>query len=351
MKYPKSGPPCSSSLTLEQTTKPSRSKCSVSSGLSRAISRVNQSELSAWLAPMRPGTQASYRSHLSDLARFLGMGTPEEAAKAVQAMNKAQATICAEQWGLWQEEQGVRGLTVRNRVVAMRSWLSWLDARGLAGPGPIRPKIRASKAPPVQDAADLDAIRQSLEAMDASGAPMDTRDAAIIAVLATSLARVSEVAGLTGQDLRLDEQEIDFRRKGGRVDRVHVPASTVLRIRRWILVGHPDGLPKDRPLWAKFRAGCQRTQTIAGYGIHAQAVRAVMRNRGLPPPHAIRRGAARWAARQPGVTTEELRGLLGHTSLAATVRYTDDGTDSGARWRDRIADKIRGRKGSGDQGV
>jgi len=26
------------------------------------------------------------------------------------------------------------------------------------------------------------------------------------------------------------------------------------------------------------------------------------------------------------------------------VRYTDDGTDSGARWRDRIADKIRGRK-------
>ncbi len=154
------------------------------------------------------------------------------------------------------------------------------------------------------------------------------RDAAIIAVLFYTGARVQECARLDIDDLALTARTgtIRLHGKGDEVRQVPVPAPARDRLTAWIR--HRGGEPG--PLWT----GQRGRLTTSGITQIVLAVGTDAGQTGLRP-HRLRHTHAT-RLRQGGADPAQVQALLGHASLDTTARYFRAGAAEQAAVVERV---------------
>lgn len=156
----------------------------------------------------------------------------------------------------------------------------------------------------------------------------DRRDAAIIAMLLCTGARVEECAHLEVDDVAITPRtgQVRLLGKGDQVRTVPLPARARERIAAWLRErgNHPG------PLWL----GQRGPLSVSGI---TQVVLAVGRQAGIPGlrPHRLRHSYAT-RLRQGGADPAQVQALLGHASVETAGRYFR----AGARERTAVVERV-----------
>lgn len=146
------------------------------------------------------------------------------------------------------------------------------------------------------------------------------RDYAILAILVGCALRRRELASLTVEDIQLRENRwviADLRGKGGRIRTVAVPVWVKNGINAWqTAAGIEEG-----PLFRSIRKGGKVGASLSDWAVWAVVTEAAkeigIENFGA---HDLRRTCAK-LCRKAGGDLEQIKFLLGHSSIQTTERY------------------------------
>lgn len=170
------------------------------------------------------------------------------------------------------------------------------------------------------------------------------QDEAIAYLLALAALRRSEVAGLLWSDIQVDEARpvLRIRGKGSKVRTVAIPPALGRVLDRLQVASAAAGISLDGPLfWRIDRHGQLNGLPLKDSGVESSLDRSLKLAGAIFEginPHDLRRTFAR-SARQAGVSLDELREALGHSSITTTDRYSRLGQDlaEGRAVGDRVA--------------
>jgi site-specific recombinase XerD len=208
--------------------------------------------------------------------------------------------------------------TVQRVATALRSLLRFWHLQGLTG-GPLDravPKAanRRPGLPRPLEQGQVAALLASCDQQTAAG----QRDLAMLILLARLGLRAGEVAALTLEDLDWRAGEISIAGKGGRRDRLPLPADAGKAIAAWLLHGRPPG-PLDRSVFIRARA----PRSGLTPGAVTQAVAAAAQRAGLGTIYAHRlRHSAATAMLGEGGSLAEIGQVLRHRRALTTAAYT-----------------------------
>jgi site-specific recombinase XerD len=213
-------------------------------------------------------------------------------------------------------ERGVSPSTVHQAFRTFRTFTRWLIATGAIRRNPLDGlAIRTPKTlPAVPSDEELnDVLRACPES------PAGIRNYAAILVMADAGLRASEALHLLVEDWRPHDRSLFIRSGKGARDRVvFVGATTARALKAWLSV-HPQPGPET---WLF----CQRDgRPLTNRGLvtilHRLSARAGLSLDRRLHPHGLRHLAATAWLRN-GVGLDEVRRLLGHSSLNTTLRYS-----------------------------
>ncbi len=199
----------------------------------------------------------------------------------------------------------------------VRSFLRFCHLRGLtstplAGAVPRVANRRRSKLPVSVDAATIKKLLQSCDRRSAFG----RRDFAVLNLLARLGLRAGEVVAMELGDIDWRAGELVVRGKGGRRDRMPLPADVGQAVAAWL--SHGRGSPACRNVFTRVRAP-RRPLTSAGV---SALVSAACRRAGLPEVNAHRlRHAAATELLRAGANLEEIGLVLRHELALTTSIY------------------------------
>ena len=211
-------------------------------------------------------------------------------------------------------------------VEAMRARLGELTIKGTHGRP--APDIRLPGLPRIAErlAAEAESPRAKLVAQ---------RNLAIVQTLFASGMRVSEVAGLSRQDLDWERGQALITGKGGRQRLVFFSPRALAAINRYLDLRGDDGftpifLHHDNAHQAQLtrervargsgeslRLTARQIQTVVRRLARAEGIRAT--------PHTFRHFVATELLNEAGVDIRDVQEILGHASLATTQIYTHKG--------------------------
>ncbi len=199
----------------------------------------------------------------------------------------------------------------------LKTFFRWCVETGALAENPLRGfTMRTPKTLPDVPTEDelravLDTYPDTLEGI---------RNRALILALADSGLRASEALHLLVEDWRPPDRGLFVRAGKGRKDRVVFIGPTTTRALKAWLARHPS------PSSESFLFVDRRGQPLKPRHL-VQILHRLSHKAGLPPhrrlhPHALRHFAATsWL--RGGAGLDELRRLLGHESLATTLRYSN----------------------------
>jgi site-specific recombinase XerD len=265
---------------------------------------------------LSPKTETTYLEGVANMAAFLvERGLPT----AVESISREHL----EEWLIAMREAGRKPATVAARYRSVQQFFKWAADEGLIGRSPMatmRPPRIPESPPPVLRDEQLAALVKAVEA-DKSFA--GRRDAAIIRVLISTGARLSEVANLrwipgdpTTNDVELETARIRVVGKGGRERTMYVGNRAVKALDRYIFDHRTKHRLAAQPwLWL----GPKGRFTDSGV---AQMVRARGEAVGLTGlhPHAFRHAWAHANLAQ-GMQEGEVMMLAGWRSREMLRRY------------------------------
>jgi integrase/recombinase XerD len=208
--------------------------------------------------------------------------------------------------------------TLQRVATALRSLLRYWHVQGLTG-GPLDravPKTanRRPGLPRPLEEGQVAALLASCDRETAAG----QRDLAMLTLLARLGLRSGEVAALTLDDIDWRAAEISIAGKGGRRDRLPLPADAGQAIAAWLLHGRPAGA-LDRRVFIRDRA----PRSGLTPGAVTQAVAAAGRRAGLGTIYAHRlRHSAATAMLAEGGSLAEIGQVLRHRRAVTTAAYT-----------------------------
>jgi tyrosine recombinase XerC len=205
--------------------------------------------------------------------------------------------------------------TIGRKISAVRSFFKFLHHEGIIETNPaegLRGLKRAKKLPGFLDVAQTEEL---VTAPDES-APHGLRDRAILELLYSTGLRVSEVAGLTVEDVDLDSEMVLARGKGKKERLVPMGVKAALAVGKYLRSRGPSA-KKAKPLFLN-RFGRRLTQRSIRRVVDKHA-----RARGLPhvSPHTLRHSFATHMLDR-GADLRAVQELLGHSSLSTTQIYT-----------------------------
>lgn len=250
-------------------------RCSLAPRTARAYRRQCQ-QFARWLA----AHANSYRDGLTDVIGAEGMLTDY---RRHLLENYSPATV----------NQALAAITLMLQQIGLK----------------VAVKRATVARPGAPEALDLDQQR----AVERASRRRGPRDAAIIALLLCTGARIEECARLTLDDVPVTARKGSARLlgKGDQVRTVPLPVMARERLTEWLDVrGREPG-----PLWL----GQRGPMSVSGL---TQVVLAVGKDAGIPGlrPHRLRHTYAT-RLRQSGADAAEIQGLMGHASLDTTARY------------------------------
>lgn len=146
------------------------------------------------------------------------------------------------------------------------------------------------------------------------------RDRALLEMLYACGLRVSELAALKNSDLRLEEQQIRVRGKGGRERIVPIGGSAIQWLQRYLAEAYPKlnlGFVVDQVFVARGGRPLTRQEIwrlVKEYGLKAGAGDAIS-------PHYFRHSFATHLL-EGGMNLRSVQTLLGHQDISTTQIYT-----------------------------
>jgi site-specific recombinase XerD len=208
--------------------------------------------------------------------------------------------------------------TVQRVATALRSLLRFWHLQGLTG-GPLDRAVpkAANRRPGLPRPLEHGQVAALLASCDQQAA-MGRRDLAMLILLARLGLRAGEVAGLTLDDIDWRTGEISIAGKGGRRDRLPLPADAGQAIAAWLLHGRPAGA-LDRSVFIRARA--PRSGLTPGAVTQAVAAAAQRAGLGIIYAHRLRHSAAT-AMLAEGGSLAEIGQVLRHRRAVTTAAYT-----------------------------
>ena len=162
-----------------------------------------------------------------------------------------------------------------------------------------------------------------------------TRDYAILALLVGCALRRRELASLTVEDIQMRENRwviADLRGKGGRIRTVAIPVWVKKGIDVWQEAGSIDKGPLLRSISKGGKVG-ESLSDWAVWSVVTEAAKEIgIENFGA---HDLRRTCAK-LCRKAGGDLEQIKFLLGHTSIQTTERYLGSEQDIAIAVNDAI---------------
>ena len=269
-----------------------------------------------WLEENLAGnSRAAYRRDLELAARRLSEG---QAADESAALETADADALHRLLGARLAE-GAAPRSVGRMRSALRRFYAWASREGLIQPNPARdlPAPRLPRAlPSDMSEADVEAL---LAAPD-TRSPLGLRDRAMFETLYATGLRVSELVGLTLNEIHLAHGLARIVGKGGRERLVPIGDEAIDWLKRYLQEARPL-LLGERQASAVFvtdRAAALTRQAF-WYRIKHHARQAGLTR--LPSPHTLRHAFATHLLNH-GADLRAVQMLLGHADLSTTQIYT-----------------------------
>lgn len=269
-----------------------------------------------WLASERRASSTTRRGYADDLAQWADWYARERGGRLDLArLSRADVTL----WVSASRAAGHRPATIARRLSALSSLYRYAASHGLPLVCPItedhRPRVERGRHDRSAAVLDLDEVR----ALVASAA--DARDALVVALLATTGLRVSELCDASDSDVIAEQGRawLWVTRKGGRRQRVPVdPAAAELL----------DRYRAERPPAVE---GEPLIRDAAGRRIDRHDVtrllRRVARAAGLPRPERVTPHALRASGITALVVTgrpvTEVQQWAGHSQVTTTMVYVE----------------------------
>jgi integrase/recombinase XerC len=205
-------------------------------------------------------------------------------------------------------------------VAALRSWCRFLCRQGTLTENPadgLRAPRQDKKLPHFLSKADIG----QLLAAPSSDEPFGARDRAILETLYSAGLRVSELTGLSLDDIDLDSGFVTVRGKGKRERLGLLGSDALTALRQWLVIRAAITAARPRAQTAIFlnKNGGRLTSRSVGRLLEKYLARA-----GLDPrtsPHTLRHSFATHLL-DNGADIRGVQELLGHRSLATTQIYT-----------------------------
>jgi site-specific recombinase XerD len=252
------------------------------------------------------GTTEGYLGHAR---RFLQGFAPPGGLAAVSAGDVTTAVLA--------ESGRVSVSAVQFFISGLRSFLRFCFAEGLV-PAGLSPAVlamtgrRRTTLPRGISQADAAALLDSCDRSTALG----RRDYAIVITLLRLGLRAAEVAGLALDDIGWREGQITVTGKGGRADRLPLPADAGEAIAAYLRDGRPAGGCRAVFLRARAPFGPVMTRTVSS------TVRRACRRAGIPEvgSHRLRHTTACEMV-FAGVPLVQAAQVLRHRSLQTTALY------------------------------
>lgn len=270
-----------------------------------------------WLASERRASSTTRRGYADDLAQWADWYARERGGRLdLATLSRADVAL----WVSASRAAGHRPATIARRLSALSSLYRYAASHGLPLVCPItedhRPRVERGRHDRSAAVLDLEEVR----ALVASAS--DARDALVVALLATTGLRVSELTTADDSDVVVEQGRtwLWVTRKGGRRQRVPVDPAAADLLARYQAErpACPDG---DAPL----------IRDAAGHRIDRHDVtrllRRVARAAGLPrpervTPHALRASGIT-ALVEAGRPVTEVQQWAGHSQVTTTMVYVE----------------------------
>ena len=288
---------------------------------------------SQYLETERNASRHTLAGYLLDLAQFVAFSWPE--GKAPWKWGEVDR-FGARGFLVKFQKEGKRPATTGRKLSSLRSFFRFLEREGMVDRNPfvgLRPPKRQRLLPEVLSVeqvgrlmqAPLKALEQAVQKgkrVDAVQAYAAGRDAAILEVLYSTGARVSELAGMNVGDVDLLSGIVKVRGKGKkeRLCPLGRPACKALR----------EVLKRTEQVWSQKRhgGGSPVFLNLKGDRLTTRSVERIMKKylvaAGLDArqsPHALRHSFATHLL-DAGADLRSVQELLGHASLSTTQIYT-----------------------------
>jgi len=209
--------------------------------------------------------------------------------------------------------------TTARRLSSLRSFLGFLERRGVTGDDPsasLRAPRQPRRLPKVIEGPTLDALLDAPQPESATG----LRDGAILELLYATGLRVAELSALDIGDVDLTQGLVKATGKGDKQRIVPLHRIAVGRVRVWLSAGRPSmtGAGSGDALFLN-RSG-MRMQPGAVRRMMTRYLRLIGAATSLSP-HAIRHTFATRLL-ENGADLRTVQELLGHVALSTTQIYT-----------------------------
>jgi integrase/recombinase XerD len=272
-------------------------------------------EYMTWLTIEKGRSPATTEAYRRDIRRFcewmlhrglsvetMGESDFEEYFNALRAEHQAESSV-------------VRSMS------AVRGWFGFMVDEGQLGSDPtarLRGGRRGRSLPKPLDEDEVIGLLDSVPAFTA----IDVRDRALLELLYGTGARVSEVVGISLEDLDFDEELILVTGKGSKQRLVPMGAALRAALRDYLSAGGRSELPdahRSARLFLNSRGGPLSRQGV-DLIIHKRAL-VVGIGRSRISAHVFRHSCATHMLAH-GADIRVVQELLGHASIATTQVYT-----------------------------
>lgn len=210
--------------------------------------------------------------------------------------------------------------TMTQRATALRRYFRWLARQGVVEGDPaasLSARVGESRLPRVLSRAELEVILDEppARATAAVPEPVRLRDDAVLELLYGSGLRVSELCGLSVDDVDRKGLWATVWGKGSKQRRAPVSEQAARAVERWLRDG--------RPVMAQDGAGTALFLNARGRRLGPRDVRRLLDRRSPSPthPHALRHSFATHML-DGGADLRVVQELLGHASVRTTQVYT-----------------------------
>lgn len=257
------------------------------------------------------------RNYGVDLRQFLDYFTPPGGAPP--PITDLDTTAIREWLGdLF--SQKLAAVSMRRKLAALRSFFKYLVREGVA-PRNIPKLMRTPKAPKklpqVMTAEQTNNLIDAIPGADLNR-PFPERDLAIFETLYGCGLRVSELCGLTLDDIDFSERLLRVRGKGRKERIVPFGRKAETALRRYIEVRQPAAGTSERAVFLNHRGRALTDRSVRWvvkfYATYLSGDNSLH-------PHALRHAYATHLL-SDGADLRSIQELLGHARLSTTQRYT-----------------------------
>lgn len=237
-------------------------------------------------------------SHISDFLIALRQGNPDQERPALSASSAARAVVA------------VRGL----HKFAAAEGLTRTDVAHA-----VKPPTPSRRLPKAMALSDVETLLEAAGGNGPADGPRSLRDRALLELLYSTGARISEAVGLDVDDIDIEDRSVLLRGKGGKDRLVPVGRPALSALDAYLVRGRPALVSRSNPaLFLNVRGGRLSRQS-AWQVLQDAAERAGIT--GHVSPHTLRHSFATHLL-DGGADVRVVQELLGHASVTTTQIYT-----------------------------